>query len=634
MLNTRAPARTFWPIAALGLAAIAVSLLSRHLLYPAFSWNRDETVYLWQVAGLRAGQFTSTTGGFPAAFHPWLAGIRGDSFFSQYTLGWPLILLAGDVVFGSPDAALAFGAVLTVVGTYLLTREITDDEFLARLAGVAMLVSPIVIIQAGVHLAYLFALGLGLLFTTAMMSGFRTRRHGRMVVAGALLGWIFMTRPYDAVLWGLAVLGPLAWSRRRDLRSLVRVMVAVGVGFVPLVIATLAYNRHVTGAFGQFPITAADPLDTFGFGDRRLMPTFRTANYTPGQALRSSTKQAALLPIFMMGSYVLAALAVWGLGRRRREIGTHLLIAIGLVFPVGYFWFWGMFVSSPTMPLSGPIYYIPLCAVLTIAGLRELLELMRTRRRMAIGLIVAMAVLTVPVGLNRILVNRKISLAQLPWKRSSEAAPKHSLVVVWRSGDYLMFMNPFSANPPHLDGSVLYATDQGAATLDVIAAHPDRKPYLQQTSLPPDGVVPNDHPKTPTITMVPIRVVRAPIVDIGVSMSTGAPSSRSLTGFVRGADGVITAWGGPVQLDASELPEGHGTVTVGLGRGTTARTAAEDGVVRRDVHYRVVDGQIEVLTPIDAFRRVTKNGKRRWEVQAPGVSSPVALAPVPATRRK
>ena len=88
----------------------------------------------------------------------------------------------------------------------------------------------------------------------------------------------------------------------------------LGLGFLPLLILTLAYNADVTGSFTQFPITAADPLDTFGFGLRRIMPTFGAADYTFVQAVRSSGKQAGLLPIFLAGSYVLGALALWGRG--------------------------------------------------------------------------------------------------------------------------------------------------------------------------------------------------------------------------------------------------------------------------------------------------------------------------------
>ncbi len=295
--------------------------MARHLVFPAYSWNRDEPVYLWQVAGLRAGQLTSPTGGFPQFFHPWLAGVRDHSFFSQYTLGWPLVLLAGQVVFGSADAAVALGAALAVLGTFLLTRVLTHDERVARVAAVLMLLSPILPIQGGVYLGYLFTLGLGLLFATATISGVRSGGWGRLAVGGLLLGWIFMTRPFDAVLWGGAVTLVVAWEHRREPGRLVRAGAMLALGFAPLLVATLAYNRHVTGAFAQFPITAADALDTFGFGKRRIMPTFHAADYDVLQGVRSSFKQGALLPLFLGGGYVLGAIAAWRLWRDRRDFG-------------------------------------------------------------------------------------------------------------------------------------------------------------------------------------------------------------------------------------------------------------------------------------------------------------------------
>ncbi|MEP6622965.1 MAG: glycosyltransferase family 39 protein [Acidimicrobiia bacterium] len=637
MVDTRGSVRSWWPVVALGLGAVVVSLLARHLLYPAFSWNRDESVYLWQVSGLQHGHFTSTTGGFPGSFHPWLAGIRGQSFFSQYTLGWPLILLAAKVGFGSPDAALAFGAALTVVGTYLLAREITQDPRVAWISATVMLVSPIVVIQSGIFLGYLFTLGLGLLFTTATISGFRTGRKGRLVGAGLLVGWIFMTRPFDAVLWGAAVVGVLAWRHRRQPKVLLTSAVAIGLGVLPLLVATLAYNKHVTGAFGQFPITAADPLDTFGFGHRRIMPTFHPANYTPGQALRSTTKQAVFLPIFLAGSYVLAALGVWGLWRRRREVGAQILVAITVAFPVGYFFFWGMFVSSPTMVLSGPIYFIPLYAVLAIAGVTEVSRWWQERRRVTVWLLAAMVVLTVPIGINRIDVNRRISEAQLPWERSSASVPDNSLVFVWQSGDYLMFLNPYSVNRPSITGPVIWAADQGAANLNLMAAYPHRTPFLQQTSIAPVGQVPDDHPKTPRVRLRPIRLVRGTSMGIHTTAS-GAGTGRTFYAYdTSGAEISPTASTGRstdyrIQVGASTPGAtgvgtlGTGTITIGLGRGSTAAAARDHPVFRQAIRYRVANGEMTLMTPIDSFQRVRLGPHLRWVGVPAGVASPLSLA--------
>ena len=57
----------------------------------------------------------------PEFFQPWLTGVRHGQFFSQYTLGWPGLMLIADVLFGSPAAAIVWGTVLAVLGTYVFT---------------------------------------------------------------------------------------------------------------------------------------------------------------------------------------------------------------------------------------------------------------------------------------------------------------------------------------------------------------------------------------------------------------------------------------------------------------------------------------------------------------------------------
>jgi hypothetical protein len=296
-----------------------------------------------------------------------------------------------------------------------------------------------------------------------------------------------------------------------------------------------------------------------------------------------------------------------------------------------------MFVSSPTMPLSGPIYFIPLYAVVGIVGAAELLRLWSERRRVARWLVVAMVVTTVPVAINRIDVNRRISESQLPWKNSSAAVPPNSLVFVWQSGDYLMFLNPYSVNRPDIDGPVIYAADRGAENLNLIAAYPHRHPYLQQTSNPPDGQVPNDHPQTPRITLRPIRLHQGREFALtttasgrtrglsffafdqsGQPMDPRATTDRSARYRIRvgNSRGTTTGVG----------TTGTGTITIGLGRGATAASAARHPVFRQAVRYRVADGQMVVMTPIDSYRRVTVAGKRRWAAVSPGVASPVSLA--------
>ena len=292
--------RRNWEVLALAVAAIVVALAVQHFVYPAFSWNRDEVTYLWQVDGLSAGKVLMTDGGAPQFFWPWLAGHTGSAFFAQYTVGWPLLLLAVETVFGSPLLSLAFGTVLAVVGTYALARELTGDRSLALLAGVFMLASPVVVIQSGTYLGYLFSLGLGLLFGTALLAGLRRPSTGLLLLAGVLLGWLLLTRPLDAILWAAPFAGYALVVYWRRWRKLAGATVTLAVGFLPFVAVTLLYNRHISGSLTTFPLTAKDPLDTFGFGIRRLMPGAALFSYSGRVAIESTLDnlpRAAAVPV-------------------------------------------------------------------------------------------------------------------------------------------------------------------------------------------------------------------------------------------------------------------------------------------------------------------------------------------------
>src|SRR5690348_15580429 len=72
-----------WPLLVLAVLAVGVALAVHHWIYPAYSWNRDEPVYIWQMRGLRDGSILPTDGGAPAFFQPWLSGHGPGYFFSQ-----------------------------------------------------------------------------------------------------------------------------------------------------------------------------------------------------------------------------------------------------------------------------------------------------------------------------------------------------------------------------------------------------------------------------------------------------------------------------------------------------------------------------------------------------------------------
>ncbi len=602
-----------WALPTLALAAFALSLVVQQVVYPGLSWNRDEPVYLWHVEVLRAGQLSTPDGGYPDLFQPWLSAARDGTLFSQYTLGWPLVLLIGSLL-GSPDLGVAAGAALAVVGTWMLVHELLRDRVVATVAAALMLASPILAVQSGVHLNYLLTLGLGLLFVSALLSGVRLDRRPRLVAAGVLLGWVFLTRPYDAVVWALVAAVPLVVTHRSELRALVRWAAWTAVGLVPLVVATLLLNRHLTGSPTEFPITVADPLDQFGFGRRRLMPGFDKIAYGKRLALESTGRNSFWLPFFLAGAHLGALVAAAGAWAHRRDRAVWHLVALGLAFPVAYLAFFGTHISSLTARLSGPIYYIPsfapLCALMALA----LVELGRRRPGLALGLVGALLAVTVPVTANRLRVNHDLSEANLPWKDSVEAIDGRALVVPSPPG-YLLFVNPFGDNGADLDARILFASDSGPELLDLVQANPDRTPYLQRADLSVIDLLPTEHPRTPHVGLTRMEVLEGPV---------------HLTGTVRPLDGEVTVrWvevdgalvgpvtpvtaAGPCDIDVAALglPDGLHTLEVRLGTGDDSRSPK----VQRSFYVRVTDGDVTLLAPGTAARNVRRPGtpEARWE---------------------
>ena len=636
--------RRNWEVLALAVAAIVVALAVQHFVYPAFSWNRDEVTYLWQVDGLSAGKVLMTDGGAPQFFWPWLAGHTGTAFFAQYTLGWPLVLLAAQTVFGSPLLSLAFGTALAVLGTYAFTRELTGDRSLALLAGVFMLASPVVVIQSGTYLGYLFSLGLGLLFGTALIAGLRHPSTGLLLVAGALLGWLLLTRPLDAILWAAPFAGYAVVVYWRRWRKLASAAVVVAVSFLPFLAVTLLYNRHISGSFTTFPLTAKDPLDTFGFGFRRLAPGAALFSYSGRAAVESTLDNLRVLPRFLFGGFVGVAAAAVGLWLRRRDRSTLALLFLALAFPFGYFFFWGNLLSTAYSGLSSPVYYIPLYFPLCVLLATVVLTVWRRHRVAAVALCAVLVLVTLASLVPQIRVNHRISAAQEPWRDSATHVRGPALVFVANAGDYLLHLNPYSRNGRNLDGRLLYAVDRGADDIDLMAMHPDRVPYLQVTTDPRwDNPINYHDASPPDVSLVPLSVLEGNTIDLRVR-ATNTGGDRVVVAYLEvggqlvdtrvlstdAADGeeFMTDWrlaapdtaaGLP---DVMALPYAKGAIRVGLAAGSSAEEALAGRQAQQRLPYRIDNsGRVGLVFPGRAYvgQRVRHHHKFHPVAALPGL---------------
>lgn len=613
-------ARAHWPALLLAGAAAALAVWARLRLFPAYSWNRDEPVYLWHVELLRSGRLTSSDGGLPDLFQPWLSA-RGDGYlFSQYTLGWPLVLLAARLVTGTASAALPLGAALAVLGTYALGLELQRDRTVALTGAGLLVLSPLLVVQGGVYLSYLFTLGLGLLFGVSFLRGVRRGRPGPLVLAGVIVGWIFMTRPYDAILWAAAfVIGALLLQRPRW-TALVRPVATVAAAALPLVVATLAYNRHVTGAWLEFPITAADPLDSMGFGQKRLMPGFDEVSYTPGVALRSSLKNLALVPWFLVGAYGGAVLALYGTWRTRREGSTQALLVIAAAFPIGYFVFWGTYLSSLAARVSGPIYLVPAYASICLLMAVPLVDLARRRPKAGLALAAALVLVTVPVAVSRFDLNRQLSENQEAWRSSVADLEGPALVFVADSGPYLAFLNPFSVNDGDLGDEVLYATHDRPGMFELIDREPDRATYLQRASEASEDLGPREDPRRFTVDLLPLSVLAGRSLDLLATPAVPADQVALITIDAGAGPGRFVVGAGEelslrlaVDPASSDVPlASAGTIVVTLGLGADPDAAQAAPLVRHRLPYRTVDDRIEVALPMVSERSIEIGDSLQW----------------------
>jgi len=594
--------RAHWPALLVALLGAAVALGTKVLLFPDLSWNRDEPVYLWQMEVLRDGRLAAPDGGFPRLFLPWLSAARDGELFGQYTPGWPVVLLVARIATGNAAAALPAAAALCATGTYALAFELLRRRDVAVVAGVLMVASPIFALQGGVHLAYIFSLGLGLSASALVLSGARRRRWARLAGGGALLGWVFLTRPFDALVWGGVLALYVLWVERTRWRATVLRLTAVAVAAAPFVVAGILYNRRLTGSLLEFPMSVKDPLDVFGFGRRRLAPSFMPVDYDIGTAVRASAKNAFFFPWFLAGTYVGLAAAATAAVRWWRRPSTWLLLGLGAAFPLAYLPFWGTYLSSLASRISGPIYLVPLYAPVCILVAALLVEWRARRPRWAAGLAVLLVIATVPAAWDRFTLNRDISRSQAPWQESLEVVEDPSLVLVADS-TYLLYANPFGSNPPDLAGPRLYAVPEGPEVLELIAQHPERAVYLQAADVPAPELGPREDPVDVDVVVSPVQVISAPAIAVRPALQL--PVDRDVTLTVA-AGAHERSWSGrpgdlPEQVvvgstDAADLELGsEGTIELTLSWPAEGRVAVP--VLRARLLYRQAGREIEVLTP-------------------------------------
>ncbi|OAQ52409.1 hypothetical protein HTG_12360 [Natrinema mahii] len=617
------------------VGAVTVWLLATRT-FPHHSLNHDEGVYLQQASMLLEGQLFVRPP-VEEAFRPWFFVEDGARLYPKYSPVPAAIFALGELAGGYRLALAGIGAAIPAL-VALVVREVFDRRT-GLVAAVAVLCSPLFLIDTALFLPYAPTAMLNLAFAYAYLRADRTGELRFAGAAGAAIGLAFFARPYTAVLFAAPFIAHACWTLWRDHRAaLPRQAATAAFGLVGVGLA-LAYNAVVTGSPLVFPYEAFAPLDGLGFGRRRILE--HEIEYTVGLALRSN---ALVLRSFftewLVGGLLGAGLAAAGVGvavRRDRSPREAILAGQLLTISVGNVYFWGNFnilgdidrAGTGLIATHGPYYHFDLLlpvAAFAAVGALALFDVVRRRADRSLSpqgaraaVVAAVLVCALAVGgVTATTLEGKLERNEAVtetydrvYDPLEDGAIEEPAVVYLPTpyGDWLA--HPFQAlrNDPGFDGERVYALDE--RPFDVADAYPDRSLYrfaYRGTWAPQAGSPQGarlqrvDRVAGETVALNATVGVPETAGSVSATITTDEESatyvaddvSSPLATRVVVTDGEVqlrgAAWNATDSLAADERDDVTLTVFVDRGPGNSFS-------YRLELPVRADDGTVEALTP-------------------------------------
>jgi 4-amino-4-deoxy-L-arabinose transferase-like glycosyltransferase len=486
------------------LVAFCLAALISQAIFERIPHVEDEAAYLFQAQVFAQGKLSVPTPPYPVSYwSPFVVDYQGRRF-GKYPPGYPLLLSLG-VRVGAPWVVNALLGVLALGVIAQLGREIYSPTA-GLLAAALGLTSPVFLTESASLLSHPTSLFFTALFLWAFARMIRlshTPNSARCpawrfaVIAGLALGYLVLTRPYDAIGVGFPfALYGLVRGLHDDRTLRHQGMIIAAVALLVAMILPIYWYR-LTGDAALNPYRLVWPYDHTGFG-----PDVGLEGHTPAYGLFLARANLEALSTGFLGwpGYLNISFLFLPFLFRPRDTWNYLLLA-GFASLVGLhvtYWYYG------GHDAGFPRYYyaaLPMLLLLTargievlslalkrlpaLVGTRDATSLPRKDRRWPALLYLALVALVLYNGLvflpPRLGAFRgKSGITAAPLQVVQNAGLTNAIVFVDGVGLWFDFAVFFAANSPTLDTDVVYAIyHNDALARQVRALYPDRACYLQ-----------------------------------------------------------------------------------------------------------------------------------------------------------
>jgi hypothetical protein len=517
-----------WLVVGCALFVFVLTNILSYFLFDHIPHVHDEIDYLFQAKIFKLGKLDMPS---PPAkeFFDFPHMINNGRWYSQYTPGYPFLLLLGLVV-GAPWILNPILAAFSIVLFYFLGKEIFNKT-VGLFASILGTISIWLLLMSSTMMSHTSCMFFLALFVLFLFRSLKNPSAANGLFMALALGMALLIRPYTSFLIAFPLLVFYTVKQFLKLKSTTKNVAAFTLATLLVLSVLMAYNTATNGnplRMGYIVCYGKEVLPGFGIsGCYNLI-------HTPYQGALNTGIYLKSLNFILFGwpsSLFLALFALLILGSVKPDFRKKILLLFSsfICLMVGYFFYWG------TVETIGPRFYfegIPLLILLSAFGLYEAPQFFSSKsiklrpevinRVLIVGLIVFAAYGlfyrfprllwpsdpewfydTYAENFAGVTPNINHTLKSLPLTHAVVSMKMiHSHTPFFQQGSW---GSGFLFTDPELKGEIIYARELEERAGELLKAYPDREHYIYFGTLKKGFLIPRKTETTQIVYGKPIQ---------------------------------------------------------------------------------------------------------------------------------